>query len=377
LRKTRVLIVDDSVVARRVLARTLSTDPGIEVVGTASNGRVALAKIEQSNPDVVTLDIEMPEMDGLETLAALRKMRPSLPAIMFSIFTQPDSFAILERLSFYSVEFVTKPQPGAGLDATEKVIRESLVPRIKKSHALVARDGTVASLIPPLPPAPPQRGLRPLAHLERVDVVVIGISTGGPDALAELLPYFARDFPVSILIAQHMPPIFTKQLAERLATTSRIRVNEGVSGQKLLPGHAWLAPGDTHMTVEIVRGEAQIHLDRGARVNSCRPSVDILFQSAAKIFGSHVLAIVMTGMGQDGFSGCEEVSRSGGQILVQDEASSVVWGMPRAVVNAGLANRVLPLAELGENIVRRVMTHRTSTSPANSRDGADPANHGD
>jgi two-component system, chemotaxis family, protein-glutamate methylesterase/glutaminase len=376
LRKTRVLVVDDSVVARRVLARTLSTDPGIEVVGTASNGRIALAKIEQSNPDVVTLDIEMPEMDGLETLAALRKIRPSLPAIMFSIFTQPDSFAILERLSFYSVEFVTKPQPGAGPDATEKVIRENLVPRIKKSHALVARNEVAASLSPPLRPAP-QHGPRALARLERVDVVVIGISTGGPDALAELLPYFARDFPVSILIAQHMPPFFTTQLAERLAATSRIRVTEGISGQRLLPGHAWLAPGDRHMTIEVVRGEAQIHLDQGARVNSCRPSVDILFQSAAKIFGSHVLAVVMTGMGQDGFSGCEEVSRAGGQILVQDEASSVVWGMPGAIVNAGLANRVLPLAELGENIVRRVMAHRTSASPANPRERADPANHGD
>lgn len=374
-RKTRVLVVDDSVVARRLLARTLGCDPDVEVVATASNGRIALARIAESHPDVVTLDIEMPEMDGLETLITLRKLHPSLTVIMFSVFTQPTSFSMLNILASHAVDYVTKPLPGAGIDAAERVIRENLLPRIKKFRNS-SNAGSAAASHASLPSESGAAIPRNTAG-EGVGLVVIGVSTGGPDALAKLLPSLPEDFPVSILIVQHMPPIFTQQLAQRLAAVSRIDVAEGVSGQKLLPGHAWLAPGDLHMTVEAARGGPQICLDSGPRINSCRPSVDLLFQSAAKIFGSQVLAVVMTGMGQDGFLGCVEISRAGGEILVQDEASSAVWGMPKAIVDAGLASRVLPLSELGEHILRRVNADRRSGTFPTLRGAAAPrGSHG-
>jgi two-component system chemotaxis response regulator CheB len=361
MRKTRVLVVDDSVVARQVLTRLLSKDPAIEVVGTASNGRIALAKIEQSNPDVITLDVEMPEMNGLETLAILRKTYPFLPAIMFSIFTAPGSSSTLRAMAFPSVDYVTKPPPGAGPDATEKVIREDLLPRIKKCRADAIRIESSVSDHTLL--AVTEFASEPIVpQFQRVDVVVVGVSTGGPDALAELLPYFPANFAVPILIVQHMPALFTKHLAESLTAKSNIPVAEGRSGQLLLPGHVWLAPGDFHMRLAIVKGEACIQLDQGPRENSCRPSVDILFRSASETFGPHVLAVVMTGMGQDGFNGCERIHAAGGRIFVQDEASSVVWGMPGAIVSAGLVDQILSLSELGPQILRHVMRYRNDAN---------------
>jgi len=362
VRRTRVLVVDDSVVARRILVRALSQDPSIEVVGTASNGRIALAKIEQSNPDVVTLDIEMPEMNGLDTLATLRQTHPMLAAVMFSAFTQPDAVTILDILASHGVDYVTKPQPGAGPDATEKAIRERLLPTIKRCRAsALSFEATGLTKGSSLSSAT-NCSAEIATTVKRIDVVVIGVSTGGPDALGQLLPCFPADFPLSILIAQHMPAFITKQLAERLATASRIQVSEAISGQKLLPGHAWLAPGDTHMSVTGTQLAAQLHLDQGPRVNSCRPSADVLFQSAVKIFGGHVLGVVMTGMGQDGLRGCQEVHQAGGQILVQDQASSIVWGMPGAIVAARLFDRVLPLRELGDAILGCVNARRDLTN---------------
>ena len=362
MRKTRVLVVDDSVVARQILTRLLSKDPAIEVVGTAPNGRIALAKIEQSNPDVVTLDVEMPEMNGLETLAILRKTHPFLPAVMFSISTAPGSSAAISAMAYPFVDYVTKPAPGAGPDATEKVVREDLLPRIKKCTVAAMIKELAGSQRASLAVAQSKGELQVVPHFQRVDVVVVGVSTGGPDALAELLPYFPSDFAVPILIVQHMPASFTKHLAESLAEKSNIPVAEGRSGQLLLPGHVWLAPGDFHMRIAIIKGEACIQLDRGPRENSCRPSVDILFQSASETFGPHVLAVVMTGMGQDGFKGCEQIHAAGGRIIVQNEATSVVWGMPGAIVSAGLVDQILSLNELGPQILRYVMKYRNNAN---------------
>jgi two-component system, chemotaxis family, protein-glutamate methylesterase/glutaminase len=362
MRKTRVLVVDDSVVARQVLTRLLAKDSAIEVVGTAANGRIALAKIEHSNPDVVTLDVEMPEMNGLETLAIMRKTHPLLPAIMFSIFTAPGSEATLRAMAFPPVDYVTKPSPGAGPEATEKVIREDLLPRIKRCTASAMKIEVSEPQGTPPAVAQPNCELATAPHFRRVDIVVVGVSTGGPDALADLLPYFPQDFAVPILIVQHMPALFTQHLAERLAAKSNIPVAEGRSGQLLLPGHAWLAPGDFHMRVAIINGKPCIQLDHGPRENSCRPSVDILFRSASATFGPHVLAVVMTGMGQDGFNGCEHIHAVGGRILVQDEASSVVWGMPGAIVSAGLGDEILSLRQLGPQILRHVSKYRDTAS---------------
>jgi two-component system chemotaxis response regulator CheB len=357
MRKLRVLVVDDSVVVRRMLARTLSTDPAIEVVATAPNGRIALSRIAQYAPDVVTLDVEMPEMNGLEMLAALRKTHPSLPVIMFSVFTESGSTATLSALAYAAVDYVTKPPSGTGTDVASKIIREDLVPKIKLH--LPAADGAECAVPQPkmIPASYPDVSIRQQAEwlTRRVDVVVIAVSTGGPNALEELLPCFPADFPVPILIVQHMPPVFTKLLANRLAAKSRISITEASANSVLKPGHAWLAPGGSHMAVERINGEARIKISQSPPHNSCRPSADILFRSAADVFGSHVLAVVMTGMGQDGLRGCERIREVGGQILAQDQASSVVWGMPKFVAQAGLVDQILPLGQLGQEITRRVM----------------------
>jgi two-component system chemotaxis response regulator CheB len=357
MRKLRVLVVDDSVVVRRMLVRTLSTDPALEVVATAPNGRIALSRIAQCAPDVVTLDVEMPEMNGLEMLAALRKTHPSLPVIMFSVFTDSGSAATLSALAYTAVDYVTKPVSGTGADSASKIIREDLVPKIKLH--LPAADG-VELAVPqpkPTPASYPDVPMHPQAEslTRRVDVVVIGVSTGGPNALEELLPYFPADFPAPILIVQHMPAIFTKLLANRLAAKSRISIAEASANSVLKAGQAWIAPGGSHMAVERINGEARIKINQSPPQNSCRPSADVLFRSAADVFGSHVLAVMMTGMGQDGLRGCERIREVGGQILAQDQASSVVWGMPKFVAEAGLVDQILPLRQLGREITRRVM----------------------
>jgi two-component system chemotaxis response regulator CheB len=366
-RKIRVFVVDDSVVVRRVLAREVSSDPQMELAGTAPNGRVALAKIAQCPPDLVTLDVEMPEMDGLQTLAALREKYPSLPVIMFSAFREPHAAVTLDAgLAFPGVDYVLKPAESFAPSEALKVIREDLLPKIRMYSSLSS--GFSASSFPAASPSrdslTPSNGIE---DVRRVDVVVVGASTGGPDALAELMPCFPEDFPAPILIVQHMPALFMKALADRLASRSKIDVAEAYSNQPLAPGQALLAPGGLHMLVQKKPGGTWIRTDPGPPENSCRPSVDVLFRSAAEVYGSHVLAVLMTGMGHDGFDGCRKIRNAGGQILVQDEASSVVWGMPRLVAEAGLVDQVLPLSELGQAIVRRVMEPRRVMSPESSK----------
>ncbi|HXU19523.1 MAG TPA: chemotaxis-specific protein-glutamate methyltransferase CheB [Verrucomicrobiae bacterium] len=366
--KMRVLVVDDSVVVRRVLANVLSSDPAIDVVGTAPNGRIALAKIAQATPDLVTLDVEMPEMGGLETLAALRKTNPLLPVIMFSAFIEQGSPNAANALAFGSVECVTKPVGGA-VDSASTAIRNYLIPKIK---------GHLPHEVVPAAPVPHADSVRSVFPgksfpsqtdhpVPRVDVVVIGASTGGPSALEKLLAFLPDDFPVPILIVQHMPAGFTALLANRLAAKCRISVAELRADPLLCPGHAWLAAGGRHMVVKVMNGEVHARIFDGPPENSCRPSADVLFRSAAEVFKEHVLAVVMTGMGQDGLRGCEKIREAGGQVLAQDQASSVVWGMPGLVANAGLVNRVVGLDELGREILRRVMFLRPR-SMASHRD---------
>ncbi len=358
MRKMRVLVVDDSVVARRVLANVLSSDPAIDVVGTAPNGRIALAKIAQATPDLVTLDVEMPEMGGMETLAALRKTNPLLPVIMFSAFIEQGSAAAKNAISFGGVECVVKP--AGALDAASRAIRDYLIPKIK-GH--LSREVTTAA---PVPRTDSPRLVFPgktfpdhtTYPVPRVDVVVIGTSTGGPSALERLLAFLPQDFPVPILIVQHMPAGFTALLANRLAAKCKISVAEARADQALRAGHAWLAAGGRHMVVKVTNGEVHARIFDGPPENSCRPSADVLFRSAAEVFKEHVLAVVMTGMGQDGLRGCEKIREAGGQVLAQDQASSVVWGMPGLVANAGLVNRVVGLDELGREILSRVMFSR-------------------
>lgn len=349
--KIHILIVDDAVVVRSRLTKVLSSDPELEVVGAVANGRIALGKIPQVNPDLVVLDIEMPEMNGLETLAVIRKSYPFLPVIMFSTLTERGAAATLEALSLGATDYATKPTNAVSLDAVTQHIREELIPKIK----LFA--GTSKFQIPKYPKAAASSP-RVVSKLSRVDVLAIGVSTGGPEALAVVLPELPSNLPVPIVIVQHMPPVFTKLLAERLAFKSQILVDEAVSGAVLEPGHAWIAPGNFHLIVERQGTVVRMKTHQEPPENSCRPAVDVLFRSVAKVYGDSALAVVLTGMGQDGLRGCKCIREVGGQILAQDQASSVVWGMPGFVANSGLADKVLPLDQIAGEIIRRVRENR-------------------
>jgi len=357
--RIRVLIADDAVVIRRLLSNCLAEDPDIEVVGTAANGQIALARIEQVNPDVVTMDIEMPVMDGLKTLEAIRKTHPRLPVIMFSTLTERGASATLDALSLGASDYVTKPANVGSVGAALLRIRDELIPKIK---GLCHRAPAQPALVPPRAGAK----ARPAA-LGPAEILAIGVSTGGPNALSALLPGLSKSFPVPIVIVQHMPPLFTRLLAERLGAVSGLPAREGEAGALLRPGEVLVAPGGFHLEVERAADGLRLRTHQGPPENSCRPAVDVLFRSVARVFGDRALAVVLTGMGSDGLHGCECIHEAGGQVLAQDEASSVVWGMPGAVSQAGLAAKVLPLHELAAEINRRVHAgsrQADSSSPA-------------
>lgn len=360
----RVLVVDDSTVVRRLLAELIGAEPDMEVVGTAADGRIAMAKLDQVNPDLVTLDVEMPEMNGLETLAAIRKVRPKLPVIMCSTLTQPAAAATLDALALGASDYVTKPT-GAGTrqEAVGK-LRDDLIAKIR---FFVRGTLQVPLPAPAVTPAPRPR----LASVPgRVGVVAIGVSTGGPNALQALVPTLGLDLPVPVLVVQHMPPTFTRLLAERLCNVRGGKVEEASSGMVAQPGGVYIAPGDFQMTVGRREGKTVLNLSKDPPENSCRPAVDPLFRSVAETFGGKAVGVVLTGMGRDGANGCEHLRERGAQILVQDEASSVVWGMPGLVARKGLADEVLPLDQLGAEIRRRVMDGREGGAVRPNRIGA-------
>jgi two-component system, chemotaxis family, protein-glutamate methylesterase/glutaminase len=356
--KIRILVVDDSVVVRRMVSDVLKADPQLEVAGTAANGKIALAKIPQVNPDMVILDVEMPELNGIETLVGIRKVLPKLPVIMYSTLTQRGAEATLEALSQGATDYVTKPSNVGSASQGLECIRTELIPKIK---AICGRALGLADFSPVATPLarkmPPPRLALPRREM-RIDIVAIGVSTGGPNALATLIPSLPGDFPVPVVIVQHMPPVFTRLLAERLAAKSQIAVEEGYTGAVLRPGCAWIAPGDFHMVVAHDNHQVALRTHQGPPENSCRPAVDVLFRSVAEVYNPHALAVEMTGMGQDGLRGCERIREAGGQILAQDQETSVVWGMPGFVANAGLADQILPLDRLGAEITRRVRKDR-------------------
>jgi two-component system chemotaxis response regulator CheB len=384
--KIRILVVDDSVVIRQVVSDVLAADPEIEVVGTAANGKIALAKLTQLNPDLVILDVEMPELDGLATLSAIRKSHPKLPVIMFSALTERGAAATLDALSRGASDYFTKPSGPGGIDESRRVLREQLVPAVKA----LARAHTPkpASSRPPSPTpksSPPPSTISPIAaptkpdhsrtepkHAsqhpidlkhpidgkQRVDAIIIATSTGGPSALAELFGGLPADLPVPILIVQHMPPMFTRLLAERLTALTKIIVSEAAHKTPLVAGQALIAPGDHHMELAREGNRLVATLNQNPPENSCRPAADPLLRSAAPLLGPNLLAVVLTGMGQDALRGCQLAAQHGATILAQDEATSVVWGMPGAVVRAGLAHRVLPLSMIAAEIVRRVRGDR-------------------
>jgi two-component system, chemotaxis family, protein-glutamate methylesterase/glutaminase len=357
MRAIRILVVDDSVVIRKVLAEALAADASIEVAGTAADGNIALAKIPQVNPDLVTLDVEMPGKSGVETLVEIRKLYPKLPVIMFSTLTERGAGVTLDALSLGASDYVTKPSNSGSLEQTRAKIQAELIPKIKELCRKVT--GQPQFGMPPAKGVAPRIAAPRIGPAARVDVLAVGTSTGGPNALAAVLPGLAKEFPVPIVIVQHMPPVFTRLLAERLNKQSKVEIREGEEGGLLKPGLGWIAPGDFHMKVGRNEGKAvQLRMGQEPPENSCRPAVDVLFRSVAQAYGPHVLAVVLTGMGSDGVRGSEEIKAAGGQVIVQDEGSSVVWGMPGQTAAAGWADGIFPLAEMAGEIERRVQASR-------------------
>jgi two-component system chemotaxis response regulator CheB len=349
---TRILIVDDSVVVRKLLSDQLGAASGLEVMGTAANGRIALQKLERDRPDVVVLDVEMPVMGGLETLREIKRIDRSIRVIMFSSFTTAGAQVTVDALAMGAEDYVAKPsdmlRPGEAVDTVQR----ELVAKIK-----------MLAPSPPKPrkpstPAPPVERVRAQACLGTVDVLAIGSSTGGPNALAELFARFPANLPVPIVIVQHMPAVFTKHFAERLSRESALAVDEAEEGARLRPGQAYVARGGLHLRVVQKGPDRVLALDESPPVQSCRPSVDVLFDSVAELYGGRALAVVLTGMGEDGLQGARALHAAGSRILVQDEESSVVWGMAGAVSRAGIADAALPILDLADEIVRRTAVGR-------------------
>jgi two-component system chemotaxis response regulator CheB len=353
MRPIRVLVVDDSVVIRRMVSDVLASDPDIEVVGTAINGRAALAKIPLLNPDILTLDIEMPEMDGLATLRELRKTNPRLPVVMFSTLTERGAAATLEALAVGANDYVTKPANMGSIAESIASVREQLLPRVRALTGRKPIHG--AAGVPAERVATSQHIARPAAARSGPKVtprvLAIGCSTGGPQALSAVLQALPASLPVPVVVVQHMPPVFTTQFAARLDRLCALRVLEVQGGEALAAGTVYLAPGNFHLEVGGKPGApVTARLNSGPQVSFCRPAVDVLFASVAATYQAAALAVVLTGMGHDGRDGCARIHGNGGQIIVQDAETSVVWGMPGAVAGAGLADQILPLPRIAEAI---------------------------
>jgi two-component system chemotaxis response regulator CheB len=357
----RVVVVDDSVVIRRVLTDLLSSDPDIEVVGTAANGKLGLDKIRAAKPDIVILDIEMPVMDGLHTLPPLRAEFPDLPVLMFSTLTTRGGTATLDALALGATDYLTKPESFGGRDQAMAAIKAEMVPKIKVLGRLQKTTRPRAALTPVASVRAP---VRRAAATGRIDIIAIAVSTGGPKALQDIIPRLPHNLPVPVVMVQHMPPVFTGLLAERLDRESQVHVVEAAHGSVVQAGTVYVAPGGRHMVLaKQQNGAVIVHLNDDAPENSCRPAADPLFRSVAACYGGNTLGVVLTGMGADGCKGSKVLVDAGGEVLVQDEATCVVWGMPGAVVRAGLAAAEVPLPRLVDEITTRVARGRAGAAP--------------
>lgn len=359
--KIKVLVVDDAVVIRKILTDTLAADPEIEVVGTAPNGKIALQKIPQLNPDIITLDIEMPELDGLSTLPLIRKDYPKIPVIMFSSLTLQGAASTLEALARGASDYVTKPANVGSVTASREAVRDELISKVKALTRGSTGSGSFNSL-GAASKQPSSIKIAPVSFTKAsgsIEAITIGVSTGGPNALAAIMPALPENLSVPIFIVQHMPPMFTRLLAERLDAQSKLHVVEAEHNQEVKAGTVYIAPGNYHLEVVRTLGKVFTKLQQEQQENSCRPAVDVLFRSVARTYGGKTLAVVLTGMGRDGLNGCEVLKEAGAEVIAQDKPSSVVWGMPGYVAEAGLADAVLPLDNIPQEIIRRVSHART------------------
>ncbi len=351
-RQTRILIADDSAVMRSLLRSVIASGSGLEVMATAADGASALSLIAISSPDLILLDVEMPVMNGLDTLRQLRRQGHKMPVIMCSSLTKSGAKVTIEALASGASDYVAKPAGQASREEAIQALAQELLPKI---HALTG--GTPAPPAPlaarPTPPTPAALENQPITS--SASVVVIGVSTGGPAALDVLLPALPAGFPLPVLVVQHMPEVFTSLLAQRLSHRCELQVREAAEGEPVQPGAVLIARGGWHMEVlgsGRTSAPSTVHLNQDPPENHCRPAVDVLFRSAAKVYGSGVLGVVLTGMGSDGLVGSRLIRGQGGSIIAQDQATSTVWGMPGAVAQSGVANKILPLAAIAPEIAR-------------------------
>lgn len=398
----RVIIVDDSAVIRGAIARALEGDPQIKIAASVNNGEVAVQTLQRVPADVMILDIEMPVMDGLEALPHLKRVDPAVQIIMASTLTKRNAETSLKAMSLGATDYIPKPESSGELVSGAAEFKRDLLEKVKTLGALARRagvrqeaktaEGTSSvpsggvNLFPglvrksadsgaqakerpaprpppaPLPPPAETAGKTPFATraepIVRPDVIAIGSSTGGPQALFRVVKDIGSGLSQPIVITQHMPPSFTSILADHITKQCQVTCAEAKDGEVLEPGRYYVAPGDFHMLIETYGGRAKVRLTKDAQENFCRPAVDPMLRSLVSGFGRRILAVILTGMGQDGTKGCEDVVRAGGSVIAQDEATSVVWGMPGSVAMAGLCSAVLPLDEIGSLVRQNAMRPR-------------------
>lgn len=351
--KIRVLIVDDSALMRTLISDILKSDPRIEIIGMARDGKDAIEQVKRLRPDIVTMDVEMPNMDGLEALEEIMKTNP-LPVIMVSSVTQEGAETTMKALALGCVDFIGKPSGSISLniktigqELIDKVIAASTA-RVRPLGGMLSRPGTI------LPHAPDFRRMLPPSLPKRRDIVAIAASTGGPMALNDLIPKLPKNFPVPIVITQHMPKEFTPSFAKRLNSASQLEVVEGFSGLTLKPGRVVIAPGGSHLIVKRRSGTAICDLSDAPPVLSVKPAANIMFLSVADEYGGNVLCVILTGMGRDGTDGATTLHRLGAYVIAESQKTCVVYGMPKAAADAGIVDEVLPLNEIPDAMVRIV-----------------------
>jgi two-component system chemotaxis response regulator CheB len=351
--KIDVLIVDDSVVFRHIMSDILDSISTVNCVGTAASGQIALRKIESLKPDLLLLDVVMPELDGVQTLTQVKKLYPKIQAIMISSFDMQNAKATLKSLEIGALDFIAKP---AGKDHhfNTELLKNQLNPLIEllvfEKQALLNKKSDETTTIKLPSEISPRYTVAPIAN--DIELIVIGVSTGGPKALDCLIPALNPHMTCPILIVQHMPPLFTESLAKKLQQKTSLKVTEAQQCEVVESGHIYIAQGGKHLLLrkDFIHNQFFLSLNDSPPVNNCRPSVDVLFRSVAGVFEGGILAVIMTGMGRDGTEGLKALKRKGCICLIQDKDSSVVWGMPGSVYDAGLANEVLPLDKLGQRI---------------------------
>ncbi len=363
----RVLVVDDTIVYRKAISDILSEIPGVAVVGSAQNGRVALQRVVELKPHLVTLDIEMPEMDGLTVLRGISKKAPDVGVVMLSAHTRKGGKTALRALEMGAFDFICKPR-GESLQENRAELKKALVPvirafeRLREVRGILrGREKSGIEGVTTRPKTPHERNktkkvLSTLQYIPRSRIVAIGVSTGGPVALARFLPEIPGSIGVPFLIAQHMPPLFTESLARNLDRHAAITVKEAVNGEKIEPNTAYIAPGGKQMKVaeDVLKKNKIIRITDDAPENGCAPSADYLFRSVAQHYGGNATGVIMTGMGSDGTRGLQEMKAKGAFIIAQDELTSVVFGMAKKAVETGIVDLLVPLDQLAHQIRRTI-----------------------